>query len=116
MNILSIDPGDHVGVCFYTPYNCELHTFMDHDEVFNFISDVIQNIDVVIIERPPVNSNVSFFNEIKYWTKDKETILMSPGEWKPVAKRMKLRNPNAKSTHEHDAWKMAFFYIFKNNL
>jgi hypothetical protein len=114
MNILSIDPGDHVGVCFKNSCSIELHTFTDYDVLFNYVSDIIQNVDIVIIERPPKGLNVSFFNEIKYWAKDKEIVLISPGEWKPVAKKRKWRCPDKKDRHAHDAWKMMIFYEFKN--
>lgn len=133
MLYLAIDPGDTTGLClvhyFQTaPFN-KIKSLISlpwedaQKQVYDWV-DYAPDI-FLIFERSPEWKATSQQKEKVLWVTNigkhlfevmgtPSFCVLSPGDWKPVAKARKWKHPKAKDQHQADAFNLFRYYIWRS--
>ena len=118
MIVYSFDVGEQTGVSKYdTVENSVVLQTITLEELSGLIQDKDFNPGLVIIERMPNLSSVKYMiaisEIIKFCKKyDVKYELISPGQWKPLAKARRWKCLAASTDHESDSYLMLRYYSF----
>ena len=112
--IVAVDLGETTGVAIYDLHARTLKCSSTDEPSHLFPTLEIIKPSVLILERFPESRNLSFDIALVYGSllEQYTSVLVSPGEWKPVMKTRKFDHSMAKNQHERDAIDMIRYYIF----
>lgn len=115
MTIVSIDPGVTTGVAVRGSERGGTFLISYHMSDLEGILPLIWLAHTVLIETipgnliPPISSNA--YPRMLELLLDVECIRISPGHWKPIAKKLEWKVPAAKDQHQKDAYNMLRYWI-----
>ena len=129
MNIISLDFGESTGMVRYSHpsnYLTDSRTVTPNMayEVVRMAAEM-EVVETILVERFPRNTSeldpdtiTAYENTLRLWRVNPGlgVVLISPGEWKPVAKARKWKNKELKSKHERDAYNMMRYWFFSNKI
>lgn len=121
--ILALDPGITTGWAYIAPFNIQTGVITYNESKDQFPQNHLRNAlislrqkwtpQMIVIERMPLRLEPNLRAVVETCEEVFPTHhLIAPGEWKPVAKIVKL--PFSPSTqHQKDAYRMGRFYLYK---
>lgn len=117
MKILSFDPGETTGIASVDTETktCELRSWKVDPDTWVYVTE---DIDLILIEAHPANTNNHEQTRIygmifdSILASELPYIVIHQSSWKPIAKALKWRHPEAKSDHEQDAYNLVRYHLY----
>lgn len=132
MLYLAIDPGDTTGICFtsFDPAGIRNEMYMLDSQPWGDAKKTIIKLSRLwtvrmIVERSPqwkatekqlskVRWIINLGKVLSKHNGEVSVAILSPGDWKPIAKARMWRHPEAKDKHQIDAYNLFRYYVWRN--